>query len=411
MSYRCIHLLESQYLKRAKLLAGEKKLYNAIRWSHVAELSKNPGDVIPCLRSGDCLIILGEILKENPEEKLLFLMNKAIGLNLSAVIIYQSDYLPHVPINVINAAKEGELPLIYLDSEQPAITDLVSEISYRIVNNDDRRIKGQHILFDIMTNDIRDKNAFIASARFHKFELSLPHQAIVISLSITKHQTDTSEWVKRSSQVVDFIESICKKTLNRYFEKALMASLLDSFLILIPKNQFDLPINKIANMILNELQEYKDKSSFNIGIGNIYEDLNDFHQSIDEAKQVANVAYKLGISNRVIEVKDMLIPLFIVSQINNPLLNELIELNIKPLLEIDRTEKTNLFETLSVYLECDKNISIAAEKLFIHRNTMSSRLQKIEQIINKNFLDINDCFELQLLTIFYKLAFSDRQTI
>jgi DNA-binding PucR family transcriptional regulator len=39
-----------------------------------------------------------------------------------------------------------------------------------------------------------------------------------------------------------------------------------------------------------------------------------------------------------------------------------------------------LHETLKKYLECSKNATVAAEQLFIHRNTLNYRIKKIEEL-------------------------------
>lgn len=60
----------------------------------------------------------------------------------------------------------------------------------------------------------------------------------------------------------------------------------------------------------------------------------------------------------------------------------------------DRKHGTELLGTLHAYLSCRQNICEAAEALFVHRNTMSKRLEKINDIISVDLSDAETVFHL-----------------
>ncbi len=60
----------------------------------------------------------------------------------------------------------------------------------------------------------------------------------------------------------------------------------------------------------------------------------------------------------------------------------------------DRKNGTELMETLHAYLSCHQNVSEAAQALYIHRNTLSKRLEKINDMIRLNFSDAETVFHL-----------------
>ena len=53
----------------------------------------------------------------------------------------------------------------------------------------------------------------------------------------------------------------------------------------------------------------------------------------------------------------------------------------------DEAKETKFYETLKQYLLVGNNVSMAAKKMFIHRNTMIYRLSKINEILG---VDINE---------------------
>jgi hypothetical protein len=66
----------------------------------------------------------------------------------------------------------------------------------------------------------------------------------------------------------------------------------------------------------------------------------------------------------------------------------------------DQENNTKYLNTLYVYLCCRKNLSETAKKLFIHRNTCVYRLNKIYEIIGKDFLDDENKYLVLLFSCF-----------
>ncbi|MBM4763179.1 helix-turn-helix domain-containing protein [Bacillus sp. B15-48] len=68
----------------------------------------------------------------------------------------------------------------------------------------------------------------------------------------------------------------------------------------------------------------------------------------------------------------------------------------RELQEYDRLYQTNYCQTLYEYFLSGNNISAAADKLYIHRNTMSYRLQKISEMIHIDLTNGEEAFQLFL---------------
>lgn len=64
--------------------------------------------------------------------------------------------------------------------------------------------------------------------------------------------------------------------------------------------------------------------------------------------------------------------------------------------EYDQHYGTDYYTTLSVYLQCACNRSKAAQQLFISRNTMDYRINKIRELLTLNDNDGEECLRLQL---------------
>ena len=69
---------------------------------------------------------------------------------------------------------------------------------------------------------------------------------------------------------------------------------------------------------------------------------------------------------------------------------------IEPLKEYDRTRRSDLVLTLKTYFAAGANASEAADRLFLHRNSMLYRLERIQNLTGLNLKDHKAALALQL---------------
>ena len=88
----------------------------------------------------------------------------------------------------------------------------------------------------------------------------------------------------------------------------------------------------------------------------------------------------------------------------DPLLRELAEGSalepfralVEPLQEYDRTRRSDLVLTLKMYFAAGGNASEAADRLFLHRNSMVYRLDRIQKLIGLDLKDDRVALALRL---------------
>ena len=69
---------------------------------------------------------------------------------------------------------------------------------------------------------------------------------------------------------------------------------------------------------------------------------------------------------------------------------------LEKLIELDRQKGTQLFRTVEAYLESLGNSKVAADKLFVHRNTLRQRFEKIRQAVGIDPADSERWFDLMM---------------
>ena len=73
---------------------------------------------------------------------------------------------------------------------------------------------------------------------------------------------------------------------------------------------------------------------------------------------------------------------------------------VEPLAAYDRKRRSDLVRTLRVYLATGANASEAADRLFLHRNSILYRLARIEQLTGLDLKDPHARLALQLALLF-----------
>lgn len=69
---------------------------------------------------------------------------------------------------------------------------------------------------------------------------------------------------------------------------------------------------------------------------------------------------------------------------------------VLPLAVYDRERRSDLVRTLSVYFETGTNVSEAADRLFLHRNSLIYRLERIQTLTGLDLRNSESMLVLQL---------------
>jgi purine catabolism regulator len=133
--------------------------------------------------------------------------------------------------------------------------------------------------------------------------------------------------------------------------------------------------------ILQHLQTALPQQEISLGISREYSALHDLKHAFEEALISSHLGPKVdtGFSG-VYFYKDLTIFHLLHEFSNHPIVLKIYENTIQKLVSYDRQNEGELLKTLVSFLETDANIRKTAKKLFIHRNTLYHRLQKIKEI-------------------------------
>jgi purine catabolism regulator len=102
-----------------------------------------------------------------------------------------------------------------------------------------------------------------------------------------------------------------------------------------------------------------------------------------QALQAMQLGQRLGLQ-QLVEYNSLGIYQLLAQLDGNPVVAEFSEQIIGPLAEYDRRHRSSLVQTIDAYFSHHGNISQTAESLFIHRNTLLYRLERIQELTEQD---------------------------
>lgn len=131
-------------------------------------------------------------------------------------------------------------------------------------------------------------------------------------------------------------------------------------------------------------------------LGRLYPRVLDAPRAYREAEQALTIALRLFGPNRTTAFDDLGIYRILFHLHGTPELTSFYEETLQKVVEHDERHNSELVPTLKAYFASHGNLSKTAEALYLHRNTVSYRLQRIEEITGLHLDVEDDRFQLQL---------------
>lgn len=166
------------------------------------------------------------------------------------------------------------------------------------------------------------------------------------------------------------------------------------FIGLVGVNQEDLHLKLFFEELEHVIQHsFASKMLINIYVGSV-QAIEALHQSYSEAQQMIPFT-KEGQSNTYF-IEDFYLENFFQTHIPEAQAKAFIQHYLSPLLAYDQQTDSHLIQTLSSYLNNQHNLAVTSRELFIHRNTLLYRLEKIESLLACRLTDANTVLGLSL---------------
>jgi len=157
--------------------------------------------------------------------------------------------------------------------------------------------------------------------------------------------------------------------------------------ILINKGNTEEWKNRVGDGITKLISnEFPNISKIDLAVGQYVHKLSEINKSYLAAKETLNLQGKVKDGNRKFFYEDLHMYRLISLIDKHSDLNGFVDEYLKPLIKYDRNHNTNLLETLKIYLECNGSKKETATKIFVVRQTLYHRIEKLEKLLGEDFM-------------------------
>lgn len=148
--------------------------------------------------------------------------------------------------------------------------------------------------------------------------------------------------------------------------------------------------------LLQILEDFCHKEYIRIGVSNSFTSIENFVSHYEQAHAALELGQKLKTEELVCRYQNyQIFDMF--SELKNPdKLGRFCHPALAALRQYDHKNSSELYKTLCVFIDKGCNIKSTSESLYIHRNSLVYRLNRIREICRVDYADINTLFLLRL---------------
>ncbi|WP_110111240.1 PucR family transcriptional regulator [Bacillus sp. CGMCC 1.16541] len=181
-------------------------------------------------------------------------------------------------------------------------------------------------------------------------------------------------------------------------------------LILLNKRSYKTWKKRASEGILRLMNtDYQKKKNFPIqliGIGPYYRNLSDMYKSYEKGIETIKIQEKLN-PNTTTHFYDDLHMFRIVSLVQQHQdLREVVMEYLEPVIDYDKKYNAKLMETLKTYLACQGSKQETAKKLYIVRQTLYHRIEKLEKLLGSDFMQPEKRMAIEFTLKTYEYLFN-----
>ena len=381
MAVTCKDFLSLKSTDGMVLRAGKNGLGRTIVWFHSLESISD----VPFLQPDELVFFTGISIGDD-EEQLIRMIHEIAARRAAGIVINTGKYIKTIPDRVAKAADQEDLALFDLPW-RVKLGRVTQELGQWIVEEraEEKNISGliKKVLFsNTPTTPILDANLL--------YNRGLPKEKRILSVVIPRLGQGQSDYAMQIQSIGNLVERLLRSeglsTLYLWNGNEMILILSED--------------TKVAALVSGI--EKRLETEFNVtayfGLGRTYTSIGDLRKSHREACfacQMAEIEAQSGGSGFVEYAKIGVFRLFAEMK-NASGLRQYEEEVLGPIREYDCKNKSSFLATLQIYLEENEDIVATCQRLFIHRNTLSYRLKRIEEITQRSMTDAEARLDFRL---------------
>ena len=400
MSLTIAEVLALPGLESMRLRAGAAALDNVVRWPYVAE---NSG-IAEWVLGGELVFVTG-INHPRDEANLLQLLDEACQRQVAGLVILTgAAYIQAIPQRLLDAAETAGMPLI----EQPYSLKMVlvtQAIGSALIQSEQLGRSRHDVLERLLSGDYQSLDLLLHRAVQLNMPLAGHWQVAQLQLEGSELLFAQGDAAQVEAQLARQHDGISRRlrqlsavlpVLGRAGQWTLLLPAPDAVTALANRQQLANWLNPL-NLRLAPLKLF-------IGLSAAAHPPARLAQAQDEARQ-ALVAARRFSERAGLCVYDELGVLKLLSGVRDrALLDQFLNERLGPLLRHDLHHGPSLMPTLEAWFHENGNLVAAAQRLALHRNTLTHRVQRIEALCGLTLDNAYDRLDIGIALMIWRLS-------
>jgi sugar diacid utilization regulator len=375
-------------LDGVELIAGEKGLHKVVSWVYHVQTKPYKDH----MNHGNFALIVVDYVRFDFDE-LEKTIEELVELGISGLGISVVDDREAIPYEIIKRSDELKLPLFYIRWEGASFVDISQSVGNLITETDIiNRRTGDYLYNLLFGYDVNDRYVEKISGQFG-IDFSKPYRVGIIAVDRTYGVN-----LEQDEHIYEYYANCLNQEVLNMKGHPMFMRFLNKFVLLfeaMPNKEIEHELEKLLRALDNN-PSFKGIIQSTCILGAAYTDPRKYGQSYQEAKslipkkdQLPNPAHK-----KVLSVSTMGIFKYMFHGDNQREILDYCNNKLDKLEKYDNANGSFLEETLLTYYMNGFNTVKTAEALFIHRNTLLNRLEKIEELLEIELTDYMEYLDL-----------------
>ena len=378
----CRQLMELDIFHNVKLKAGRKGLDRAVSWVY----AKHTKTITEWVHGREFILVSGYEYGID-EAELLKLIEEAAQNNLSGILVEGGINFKEMPASVIKKADEKELPLFFVRGVI-SFLDVTHDVLALIMEN--RYLKIQNVsLLDKLLNAASLSQKEVDNL-FCGTGISPDSYFMLAVFNINTLDTLSKRQTTDRADVLIGVARILEKHISSLFEQMGKSTIykvnldsVDYLLYADTEEELMEVADALSQINANVNAEHHDYDIY-LSFSSILSESRNVLNGLNEAYFTGNLLNKKIFAETSKHFSDIGSYQILFYTEDKAKLLVFRDRYLKKLYEADLEGTSQLMETLHTFLLQGGNMMQTSKTLFIHRNTLQNRLERIETITGRN---------------------------
>ncbi|MGH2506218.1 MAG: GAF domain-containing protein [Ktedonobacteraceae bacterium] len=295
--------------------------------------------------------------------------------------------------------------------DQTLLTTIANQVAVAIKNShlvdmlaQKNLVKG--FVEDLMYGSYDSEDTLRQRANFLGCDLSRTHAIAVIEISYLEEEESTPEPLSEEERLA--IHKRMSVQVRRRIQDNFSGSLLyehENLLTCIIHLSKDPTGARLKNWLRDLARQVRSEEHIclAIGLGNTCSSASEYRRGFAEANEAQQMGQHLNREGGVTHFNDLGIYRYLYKIARMDDLRDMYQDQVGRIASYDRRKNTDLLDTLETYLEYAGNLTRTSERLFVHRNTLIQRLERLQSLCEIDLQERSNWLTLQVAIKIYKL--------